>query len=203
MPAQTGTIIAADLAELRPAAIDYEETEALKAMFARLRREHDPLYLTGCEFDRVLRWKLRGHYPRQRERRRANTPGVIETVTGAALTISHEDPDYDCELRVGILCALRGVGAPVASAILTLAFPERYAVIDFRVWRKVFGERRGSFSIRDYKRYPERLRELADELGWPVQESTWRSGSTTGGSTHRDATARALGPSRRARGARE
>lgn len=73
-------------------------------------------------------------------------------------------------MRVGILCALRGVGVPVASAVLALAFPDEYAVIDFRGWRQVFGEDRRQFGVGDYKRYLGEVRRLARELEWPVQE---------------------------------
>ena len=128
------------------------------------------MYLTLDEFDRVLKWKLRGQYGRQREKRKANTDGVVRVLTGAALSIEHPDKDYEIELRFGILCTLRGVGVPVASAILALVFPERYAVIDFRGWRQVFAEERTTFSVSDYKRYLRELQNLARELGWTVQE---------------------------------
>ena len=87
-----------------------------------------------------------------------------------ALTITHPDPGYELELRVGLLCTLRGVGVPVASAILALVYPEEYGVIDFRVWRQVFGEERSMFSISDYKRYLHEIHKLAKELAWTVQE---------------------------------
>jgi len=142
------------------------------------------MYLTLDEFDRVLQWKLRGQYGRHQERRKANTDDVIRVVTGAALSIEHPDKDYEIELRFGILGALRGVGVPVASAILALVFPERYAVIDFRGWRQVFGEDKEQFSVSDYKRYLPRIQNLAQELGWPVQEvdlAIWEYDRINGG----------------------
>lgn len=149
---------------------EYDLTERLKAQFARLRCERHPLYLTSEEFDEILRWKLRGQYGRQEERRKANTEDVVRTVTGAALSITHPDEDYETELRVGLLCCIRGVGVPVASAILALVFPEKYAVIDFRGWRQVFDEVRTTFSVSDYKRYLREIKRLAAELGWAAQE---------------------------------
>jgi len=95
---------------------------------------------------------------------------VIRTITSVALTISHPDEEYELELRLGILCTLRGVGVPVASAVLALVFPEKYAVIDFRGWRQVFGKEKATFSIPDYKQYLREIQRLADELGWSVQE---------------------------------
>lgn len=169
-------ITAAQLRPYRNLALD-EETERLKSHFALLRQERQPLYLTLSEFEVILRWKLRGQYGRQRRLREVNTDAVVRLVTGAALTVTHPNEGYELELRMGILCALRGVGVPVASAVLALVFPEKYAVIDFRGWRQVFGRERTTFSISDYKRYLHRVRHLASELGWSVQETDlaiWR-----------------------------
>lgn len=163
-------ITAVQLIPYRTSSDDYALTEQLKAHFAQMKQERYPMYLTLDEFDRVLRWKLRGQYGRQRERRAANTDEVVRVVTEAALSIEHPDNDYEIELRFGILCTLRGVGVPVASTILALVFPERYTVIDFRGWRQVFGEARRTFSVSDYKRYLREIQKLAQALGWNVQE---------------------------------
>jgi len=149
---------------------DYDRTERLKARFTQLRRERQPFCLTRVEFDEILRWKLRGQYERQQARRAANTEEVIKAITGVALTITHPDEDCELELRVNLLCALRGVGVPIASAVLALVYPERYAVIEFRRWRQVFGEEKAGFSIADHKRYLKEVRRLADQLGWCLQE---------------------------------
>jgi hypothetical protein len=177
-------ITAVQLVPHRTSSDDYKLTERLKAHFAQMKQERHPMYLTLDEFDRVLQWKLRGQYGRQQERRKANTDDVIRVVTGAALSIEHPDKDYEIELRFGILGALRGVGVPVASAILALVFPERYAVIDFRGWRQVFGEDKEQFSVSDYKRYLPKIQNLAQELGWPVQEvdlAIWEYDRINGG----------------------
>ena len=163
-------ITAAQIAPLRTAATDYEETKRLKAKLARVRRERQPLYLTGAEFEEILRWKLGQQFGRQRRRRSTNTEEIIRAVTGLALTITHHDKEYELELRMGILCSLRGVAVPVASAVLALVFPSEYAVIDFRGWRQIFGEGETVFSIPKYKRYLREIRRLADELGWLAQE---------------------------------
>src|SRR6266545_3698550 len=51
------------------------------------------------------------------------------------------------------LNVLHRVGIPVASAILALAKPDKYAVIDFRGWRQIFARKKNSFSTRDYLTY--------------------------------------------------
>jgi hypothetical protein len=149
---------------------DYAETERLKTELAKARQTRRPFYLTVDEFEEVLRWKLRQQIGRQRDLRAANTEELIRAVTGLALTITHSDSEYELELRVGILRSLRGVAVPVASAVLALAFPEKYAVIDFRGWRQIFDEKRTTFTIPDYKRYLAAIQRLANELSWPPQE---------------------------------
>jgi hypothetical protein len=60
---------------------------------------------------------------------------------------------------------------PVASAILALTEPERNCVIDFRGWRAVFNDERREFDTPAYILYLTKIRNLAQELGWPVQEA--------------------------------
>jgi hypothetical protein len=164
-------ITAKEIKPLYKQAVDYAETEQLKTKLARLRRERQPLYLTAAEFDEILRWKLIQQYGRVQHLLVSNTDEIIRAVTGLALTITHPDNEYELELRMDILCALRGVSTPVASAVLALVFPEEYAVIDFRGWRQLFDEKRDVFSTPDYKKYMYKIRQLANELGWPVQEA--------------------------------
>lgn len=163
-------IAATDLLPFRTSSDDFDLTEQLKAQFARLRQERSPMCLTSSEFEEILHWKLRGQYGRQRVWRECNTEDVIRAVTGLALGIIHPDPDYEIELRVGALCTLRGVGVPVASAVLALVYPETYAVIDFRGWRQVFDEERTTFTTVQYKTYLGKIHQLAHELGWHPQE---------------------------------
>lgn len=163
-------ITSAHIKHLRHKSVDYDETRGLLSRFADIRATRQPLFLNADDFDIILRWKLGSQYGRQRRWRLANTDEVIRAVTGVALTVTHPDPNYELELRVGLLCTLRGVAVPVASAILTLVFPEAYGVIDFRVWRQVFDDERSGFSIPDYQRYLNVIRSLAQELDWTVQE---------------------------------
>ncbi len=102
--------------------------------------------------------------------RASNTETAYVALTQSAFLVAEADPDYEAELKLGILTSLRGVAVPVASAILALVEPDRYCVIDFRGWRAIFDEDKRGFTISDYKRYLAAIRELAEQLGWPVQE---------------------------------
>jgi len=70
-----------------------------------------------------------------------------------------------------LLTGLRGVGVPMASAILTLLDPRRYGVLDIRAWQLLFAlrsvnaNRRGQgFTIAQWEHYLAALRHHARRL---------------------------------------
>lgn len=110
----------------------------LEELLGRRGSTRRPLYLTTSDLNQILKWKLRGQYGRQRKVRAKNTTRAIRAITTAAFAIRDRHPIRELELRVRVLCALHGVGVPVASAVLAVAEPRKYGVIDFRAWRQVF-----------------------------------------------------------------
>lgn len=164
-------IRADDLRGLKCAAPDYEETERLKSTLHLLRETRIPFFLEAADLEPIFKWKLGGQYGRGLRHRSMNSNSAYRIATRAAFEVQEANFYYEIELRFGFLTALRGVGVPVASAILALADPAKYCVIDFRGWRALFGERRSSFDIGHYKRYLRRVRELSVELGWSPQET--------------------------------
>ena len=155
----------------RYAASDYEEAESLKRLFADRRSEKSEVYLTADDFERVLRWKLINQYGRSEHLRTRNTDDLIRQVTRFALQLNHEALEYQDALRTDALCVLRGVSVPVASAVLALVYPEQYGIVDFRVWRLLYGVRRSTFGTGNYLAYLRDIRSIADELGWRAQEA--------------------------------
>jgi hypothetical protein len=176
----TKPIEAVDLRAIRQAAgphvedEDWKTSEALKRHFAAAKLNRDPLFLTQDEFFQVAHWKLIGQYGRAARHLEKNRAEQIEHVTGHAFAFSAPgDPDLELEVRVQILRVLPGVGMGVASAILALCDPERYAPIDFRVWRQLFGADLAMFDLPEYRRYMARLRELVAELRRIDPEGAW------------------------------
>lgn len=164
-------ITANQIAHLRTASEDYPLTEDVKAELQAVRERRQPFYLTAKELERVFEWKLRSQYGRQATERARNSDDVYTAVTRAAFEVEGSDWNYEATVRIGVLSALPGVGVPVASAIVALAEPDRYCVIDFRGWRAVFGTDRRIFSVANYRHYVAEVDRLARELGWPVQET--------------------------------
>jgi thermostable 8-oxoguanine DNA glycosylase len=82
----------------------------------------------------------------------------------------HPDFYTETEFRLKILCCLKGVEIPVASAILTLVYPEKYAVIDFRVCRQIFGVRNQAYTPSYYKKYLSIILTLSQEYKLTPQQ---------------------------------
>lgn len=164
-------VTADELRPLRTAASDWESAENLKSQLAALKTQRSPFWLSREELEPIFKWKLTTQYGRGKRYRDTNSDAAYRIATTAAFSVDEQDPELDLELKVGFLTALRGVGVPVASAILALVEPEKYCVIDFRGWRAVFGHRRSVFGIPQYKLYLEQARALASELGWTPQET--------------------------------
>jgi hypothetical protein len=163
-------IAANQIRPLREAASDDEEIRLIKTLLANRRRSGGTLYLNKKDFDRIARWKLGRQLGRVKRHLEKNTRRLVHKTTRLALDSEADDEDSACKTRLNILMTLPGVGIGLASAILALAFPERYCVIDFRGWYQLFRQRRTAFSPADYVRYLRKVRILADELGWTPQE---------------------------------
>lgn len=62
------------------------------------------------------------------------------------------------------LCRLKGVGVPVASAILTMVYPDKYTIIDFRALEALGIQRGdGEETVDFYLEYLRTCRSLAQE----------------------------------------
>jgi hypothetical protein len=150
---------------------------SLTALLARelTRQEHPPTAalireLTGvrargsftrAEFAMMCRWKS----PRAVHLWQANSPARIRAVSRQVLATRSE------RRRMELLTELRGVGVPMASAILTLLDPRRYGVLDIRAWQLLFAirsvgaNRRGQgFTIAQWEQYLDALRYHARRL---------------------------------------
>jgi len=105
--------------------LSIQEDEGTALLCRELRAAKDRGYLTRSELQRVCHWKS----PRAIRHVRANTAWQVRAATGRALRCRDE------EGRIKALLRLKGVSVPMASAVLTLVSPQRYGVIDIRVWK--------------------------------------------------------------------
>jgi hypothetical protein len=143
-----------------------DEDAGTSALIERLRPASARGHLTRGELLIVARWKS----PRALPLVASNSPGRVRRATGAALRAKAERE------RLESLTALRGISIPMASAALTLVDPERYGVLDVRVWRllralgEVDGNPRGArFTAAQWERFLAVIRALSARYAVPAR----------------------------------
>jgi hypothetical protein len=152
---------------------DLVEAERLKARLARARDKRVPFYLSRDEFLAVCRWKLGDQYGRAARLLESSSEKRVKRTTQMAFCCKDKEVEFELAGRVTILRLLPGVGIGVASAILALCYPKRYAPLDARVWPALFDEQRSTFELADYRRYLTRLSELAAEVRAIDRKGSW------------------------------
>jgi hypothetical protein len=128
-------------------------------------------YLAQKDLYDILNWKS----PRIRHYANQNAPARIERITRHSFETTDEESRI--ESLLGQKGGLRGVGYPVASAILHFAFPDKYPIMDFRVIRSLGMEQPLAYKFDFWRRYCERLRRLSKKYGLSlrvVEKALWK-----------------------------
>lgn len=148
------------------------DTEKLISDIQKLKEERQEFYLTFYEFERILRWKLTSQFGRQKKIREKNTDSNVRIITKAAFAVNHTEKNFEIALKLKILTTLTGVEIPVASAILTLCYPELYSVIDFRNWRQIYNtdKKKTNYTVKEYIDYLHKIRDYANNYGITPQQ---------------------------------
>jgi hypothetical protein len=74
------------------------------------------------------------------------------------------NPSNSASRRFAALDRLGGVGAPIASTILTFLDDRQFTIVDWRTWTALGGNRRTQYSWDDYRRYLSFCRTDAQRL---------------------------------------
>ncbi len=161
-----------EIKELIQRADNANDTKELTEYFQKLRSERSEFYLTLNELEKIFKWKLRSQYSRQLKHRNLNTNENIVAITRTAFGINHTNDEYETKLKLKILTSISGVEIPVASAILTLCYPEKYSVIDFRNWKQIYKseQRKTNYTAKEYSDYLKIIRNLAKHFSLTPQE---------------------------------
>ena len=121
-------------------------------------------YMTLLELKNLSAWKTRR---RQQTNIASNSDEAVKVVTQAATQVNSQVPNEPA-LPVGILTALRGVEIPTASTIMTVWDPQRFGILDIRVWQALGKAASGDFrpmKSRRGNRLPFGPNEVALYLG--------------------------------------
>ena len=127
-------------------------------------------YVRRDELRSIAQWKS----PRRAELVEDNPNEVVEKVTGLALDLKRIYPGY----AVNLLTILRGIGLPTASAVLAVADPHNFGIIDIRAWQTLSQWRSerfpwkeySAFSVKEFICYLKTIRELARASGLSCRE---------------------------------
>jgi len=163
---------ATQIEDLISRADDYEETKRLITKLDGLKRTRTPFFLNLDDLDEIFHWKLRRQYSRQERNIQLNTDELVRKVTTYGFSMSGVDDRDTIRFMLKALIILHGVQIPVASAIMTLCFPEKFCVIDRRGWRQVHGKEKedGNYSIREYIEYWSIIQSTAIKFDVTPQE---------------------------------
>jgi len=137
---------------------EHPPTQALIKEFKKIRKRG---YFTKAEFLKMCNWKS----ARPRRFYESNSAQSIQSVSEKVFATDYE------KRRIELLTSLSGVSIPVASAILMLTDPEKYGVIDIRVWQLLYQYKEVSvkptgrnFSFQNWYNYLMKLRYFANQF---------------------------------------
>lgn len=127
------------------------------------------------DFLTVVRWKSARALPRASR----NDDEAVAEATAAAF----DAPDE--QARMTAVTSLMGVGAPIASALLHFAFPDRFPILDFRAL-ETLGDRTTAtqYSPAFWERYVERCQAIAGDAGVSIRDldkALWQWSKEVGG----------------------
>jgi len=111
--------------------------------------------LSLCDFHRIRNFKIQASS-------RENEEEIIK-VTNKAFQLAHEDNDKTKE-AIDELCKLHGVGIPIASTILAMKYPDRYAIIDKNVIKGLDKENEWKAYQTDSSVYEEYVKIMREKL---------------------------------------
>jgi hypothetical protein len=114
-------------------------------------------WMTAAELVEIGSWKTKN---RQRHNLKANTRGWVREVTEFAFA-----PGTSEEERLDRLCTLRGVRAPVASALLHFVDPCRWSILDYRILQSLGVERPNKYTFHFWEHFQDATGALATEAG--------------------------------------
>jgi hypothetical protein len=118
----------------------------------------------------IYRWKMqsRRYLGQEQKYFDKNSDEAVANVLRA--TINAVDRHRDTERAFRELQSLKGIGLPVASAILTAVFPDRFTVIDIMAFRALGVPEETPLSIPLYLRYLAYCGQQAERLAISLRD---------------------------------
>lgn len=119
--------------------------------------------LTKDDLLEIIKWKFKTTPRRLKQnliRADRNEDYVVRNISRSVLRLSQK---YDFD-KITKLCRIKGVGAAMASVILTFYDPQNYGVFDMHVWKELYGDdSMPLYNARDCLLCLSEMRKLAEK----------------------------------------
>lgn len=126
-------------------------------------------FFAKSDLTTIVKWKFK-ELPGRQKRTLALLKGVDKSLIKeiSKLTFSTRND----EIRLALLCHIKGVGNALSSVILAFYDPQNYGIFDIHVWRGLFGkEPRNIWSNKKHViRFLKKLREISNRTGLSCRE---------------------------------
>lgn len=136
--------------------------EELRAKFRENR------HATKEDLEKIIKWKFQGRLAGRQKMNLTRISRVEDWVIKKITGLAFEMPTD--KLKLKLLTAIDGVGASVASVILTFYDPDNYGVLDFHAWHGLYNNDKKIFTEQECLRYFKDLRAKAREVGLPCRD---------------------------------
>lgn len=124
--------------------------------------------VTKEDLEEIIKWKFQGRLTGRQKINLTRLKHIEDWVIKKITALAFEMPTD--KLKLKLLISIDGVGASVASVILTFYDPDNYGVLDFHVWHGLYNTDEKIFSEQDCLKYFKDLRTQAKEVGLPCRD---------------------------------
>jgi hypothetical protein len=150
---------------------DFISLDSLRGEFSHKLNSRKEKFLDSKEFEQILCWKLDTQAHRSKQLRLVNVDGLVIPITKAYFNLKSENFEYETEVKIKLLTSLKGVGTPLASAVMAITEPQKYCIVDSVLWEFIFNEEKSSFTTNDYLKFHKVIIELSEKLDRDVQKT--------------------------------
>lgn len=150
---------------------DFINLDSLRGEFSHKLNSRKEKFLDSKEFEQILCWKLDTQAHRSKQLRLVNVDGLVIPITKAYFNLKSENFEYETEVKIKLLTSLKGVGTPLASAVMAITEPQKYCIVDSVLWEFIFNEEKSSFTTNDYLKFHKVIIELSEKLDRDVQKT--------------------------------
>jgi hypothetical protein len=150
---------------------DFLGLDSLRGEFSRKLNSRKEKFLDSKEFEQILCWKLDTQAHRSKQLRLVNVDSLVIPITKAYFNLKSENFEYETEVKIKLLTSLKGVGTPLASAVMAITEPQKYCIVDSVLWEFIFNEEKSSFTTNDYLKFHKVIIELSEKLDRDVQKT--------------------------------